>query len=210
MPAERRVFAKFGKGNVRQVIDDPETLKVLYDPVRFKLVAMLRDGRTAKELAEELGRPLTSLYYHLNLLADHGLVEVEEERIRGRTVERVFRRAADEFLADGEVGAVVDGLVDRDERLSSAVEHLRRIYKTDRSTSDRRAGRKLVMDVTFTADPETVDSLMTNLREVVQATVPESRGRARRVKGRKFRLLVTLGETDDDQRSTKGRHRDGN
>ena len=189
---EMRV-ARFGEGDRQLVIEDPETLKVLYDPLRFKLVGLLRDGRTAKELAEELGRPLTSLYYHLNLLVEHGLVEVAEERISGRAVERVFRRGADEFVAHGEVGRVVDGLIDRDARLASMVAHLQQVNRGPA----RDDVFNMIQDVTFTAPPDVVKRLSDALREAVQSNVPRGEAKKSKSGGRRIRLVVALGEIED-------------
>ena len=193
MPSpQRRFVARFGEGTKRQTIEDPEALKVLYDPVRFKIVSLLRDGQTAKELAEELSRPLTSVYYHLNLLVEHGLAEVQEERISGRTVERVFRRAADEFVAQGEVGAVIDGLVDRDARLASMVNHLRELH---RKPADPGAVN-MIQDLTFSATAEQLRGLVEAVRDAVQQHVPKPAGKAHKSGERRVRLLIALGEVD--------------
>lgn len=193
MPVEKKVVARFGSGDKRLVIEDPETLKVLYDPVRFKVVGLLRDGRTAKELAEELGRPLTSLYYHLNLLVEHGLAEVQEERISGRTVERVFRRAANEFVAHGEVGKVVDGLVDPDARLASMVGHLRHVHQGPGSPGTLN----MIQDVTFNATEDVVRRLSEALHDAVRTNVPTPESRQAKSGTRRIRLVIALGGAED-------------
>ena len=192
MAVQKRV-ARFGRGDSELVVEDPETLKVLYDPLRLKMIGRLGEPRTAKELAEELGRPLTSLYYHLNLLVDHGLAKVEEERVNGRAVERVFRRTADQFVAHGEVGRVVDGLIDRDAGLASRVGHLQRIHRGPA----RADVFTMIQDITFTATDEAVRRLADALRDAVKESVPRGGSKHSKVPTRRMRLIVALGEAED-------------
>ena len=74
-------------------LDTLEQFDVLMSPQRLRLAEMLAVPKTAKEVAEELGVPVTRLYYHLNALAEHGLIRVVEERPKGALVERVFQVA---------------------------------------------------------------------------------------------------------------------
>jgi len=74
-------------------LDTLEQFDVLMSPQRLQLAEMLAEPKTAKEVAEELGVPVTRLYYHLNALVGHGLVRVVEERPKGALVERVFQVA---------------------------------------------------------------------------------------------------------------------
>ena len=68
---------------------------LIFHPIRLDIIAALSTQRmTAKELAQLMpGVPLTTLYRHINLLVEGGLLEVVEEHpIRG-TVERVYALA---------------------------------------------------------------------------------------------------------------------
>ncbi len=69
------------------VISDLETLKVISDDLRLRLIQALRGvPRTVKELAIETNVPQKSLYYHVGLLEDHGLIRVVRTRaVRGIT-----------------------------------------------------------------------------------------------------------------------------
>lgn len=201
MPPRKRVAARFGPpGGSKVVIDDPEALKVLYDPLRFKIIGLLGEGRTAKEIADEIERPLTSLYYHLNVLVEHGLVKVEEERVSGRSVERLFRRVADEFAADAEMATVVGGILDRRGGLASAVEHLRRAFQPEDNEHEQpRRGVRMVMDMCFTSSDGEAHQVMERIREAVDEHVHglnESKGSQRR-----FRLVVAISEADDEDES---------
>lgn len=73
-------------------IGDPAHIRLLASPVRQELVdtlASLGGEATVAELSEQLGRPADGLYYHLQLLAESGLVREGE----GAAGERVFRLA---------------------------------------------------------------------------------------------------------------------
>ena len=68
---------------------------LIFHPIRLDIISALSTQRmTAKEMAQIMpGVPLTTLYRHINLLVEGGLLEiVEEHPIRG-TVERVYALA---------------------------------------------------------------------------------------------------------------------
>lgn len=64
----------------RKVISDVGTLRAFAHPLRQRLLNLLDEPRTVKELASSLGKPPDRLYYHLDLLEQHGLVEAIVER----------------------------------------------------------------------------------------------------------------------------------
>ncbi|WP_269790526.1 helix-turn-helix domain-containing protein [Stenotrophomonas sp. Iso1] len=60
------------------LIDDPQQIALLASPLRQELVdtlAALGGQASVATLAEQLGRPADGLYYHLQLLAEGGLVQ---------------------------------------------------------------------------------------------------------------------------------------
>lgn len=77
-----------------QIIEDLETLKVLADPLRLRIRELLVQPSTVKQLAAELDLPATKLYYHVNLLEKHGLINVVDSRMVSGIVERVYQVAA--------------------------------------------------------------------------------------------------------------------
>ena len=74
-------------------IDTIEGFDALLSPQRLQLAEILAIPRSAKEAAEELGVPVTRLYYHLNSMLEQGLIRVVDERPRGALKERVFQVA---------------------------------------------------------------------------------------------------------------------
>ena len=80
---------------------DPAKLRVLADPVRsFVVYSLVPEAKTVKQLAAELGCPPTRLYYHLQQLEKHGLVQVERTRIVSGIVEKHYRVIARDLLLD--------------------------------------------------------------------------------------------------------------
>ncbi len=77
--------------------DTLEQLDVLSTPFRVQLLEIFAEPATIKEAAARLSVPVTRLYYHVNLLVDHGFLEVAEERTVGSLVERSFVVTAEGF-----------------------------------------------------------------------------------------------------------------
>jgi predicted ArsR family transcriptional regulator len=74
---------------------DPRSVRALAHPLRVRLLGSLRfDGPgTASILGERLGESSGATSYHLRVLADHGFIEEDTSRGRGR--ERWWRSAHD-------------------------------------------------------------------------------------------------------------------
>lgn len=78
-------------------VDDLRTFQVLDNALRLRILRILDEPQSVSWLAEELGVPVTRLYYHVNLLVDAGILEVAETRKVGAMTERLYRRLADTF-----------------------------------------------------------------------------------------------------------------
>lgn len=77
------------------IIATLETLKVVADPLRLQILALLRDQPgTVKQLAQALDVPLKKLYYHMNLLEEHGLIRVASTRVVSGIIEKQYRVVA--------------------------------------------------------------------------------------------------------------------
>jgi len=119
-------------------IDDPETLKVLGDPLRLQILEqMLRANEagelvTAKRLAERLDVPQTKLYYHLNLLEERGLIVVAETGLVSGIVEKRYRVRARRLRAEVGIhsmgiGGAADALEAVLAPLTSVLDRARRV-----------------------------------------------------------------------------------
>ena len=85
-------------------IADLDTLRVLADPQRFRLIEAMatrpREAWTVKELARTVGAAPTKLYYHMNLLEEHGLIVVTGSRLVSGILEKRYQVAADQLSVD--------------------------------------------------------------------------------------------------------------
>ena len=104
------------------VLDDPVVAALALDPLRSRLLALLRgEPASAARLAPLVGLPRQKVRYHLQALADHGLVtEVGQQRHGGLT-ERLFSASAAAYVVSP--AALGDAGVDPsrfDDRLSAA------------------------------------------------------------------------------------------
>ena len=83
-----------------------DTLKVISDALRSRLLDLLRaEAQTVKQLAARLNLPPKKLYYHINLMEQHGLIRVVSTRIVSGIIEKHYRATAYLFWFDKEVFA---------------------------------------------------------------------------------------------------------
>ena len=83
------------------IIDNLETLKVIADPLRLKILELLRgETQTVKQLAAALNTPLKKLYYHVNLLEEHGLLRVVGTRVVSGIIEKQYQVTAYRLSVD--------------------------------------------------------------------------------------------------------------
>lgn len=84
-----------------KIISSVETLRVVADPLRLRLLALLRGGpATAKELARRLDTPLKGLYYHLAILEEHDLIRVHATRVVSGIIEKQYAATAYRITVD--------------------------------------------------------------------------------------------------------------
>jgi DNA-binding transcriptional ArsR family regulator len=108
------------------VIDSLETLKVVADPLRLRVLELLRgQPHTVKQLAAALRVPLKKLYYHVNLLEEHELIRVSATRVVSGIIEKqyqvtAYRLSVDRSLLSPAAEAHDDGL---DAFLSMILDH---------------------------------------------------------------------------------------
>jgi len=76
------------------VVDNLDTLKVLADPLRIRMLDLMRDPCTVKQVANELDIPPTKLYYHITQLEKHGLIVLVDTQIVSGIIEKHYQAAA--------------------------------------------------------------------------------------------------------------------
>jgi DNA-binding transcriptional ArsR family regulator len=83
----------------RFTVTSLEQLRVLADPLRQRIIDALQErARTVKQVAAQLGKAPTKLYYHFKLLEEHGFIVVAETRVVSSLVEKQYRASARAFL----------------------------------------------------------------------------------------------------------------
>jgi len=82
-------------------INKVETMKVLVSSLRAKvLLVLVNKTHTVKEISKILQVPPNRLYYHVNLLEQHGLIQVIETRMVSGILESHYRAVAAHYLVD--------------------------------------------------------------------------------------------------------------
>lgn len=83
-----------------RVISNVETIKIMSDPLRLRILNILsnRGRASAPEVAADLGLSTANVSYHLKLLEQHGLIELAETRTKGNLLENVYAPTADDFV----------------------------------------------------------------------------------------------------------------
>lgn len=83
------------------MINDLETLNVVADPLRVRILDLLRgEPQTVKRLNEILGIGVSKLYYHVRLLEQHGLIRVYETRVVNGILEKHYQATAYKLSVD--------------------------------------------------------------------------------------------------------------
>jgi DNA-binding transcriptional ArsR family regulator len=77
-----------------------EQMKVLADPRRIRILELLGEERTTKQVAEILGEPPTRLYHHVAALARVGLIRLARTRQSRGALEKYYVAVAKAFSAD--------------------------------------------------------------------------------------------------------------
>jgi DNA-binding transcriptional ArsR family regulator len=100
MGTNRKADGQCATSDVR-VIDDAETLRLIADPLRLRLLEAIRqEPRTVTELADLLDLPRTKLYYHVNLLLEHDLIAIDTTRVISGITEKRYRVTAYRLSVD--------------------------------------------------------------------------------------------------------------
>lgn len=78
-----------------QIINTPEQLKALADPLRNRVLSFLCEREaTNQQVAKALGEPHAKVLHHVRYLLDAGLIVLVDQRIKGGNVEKYYRAVA--------------------------------------------------------------------------------------------------------------------
>lgn len=156
-------------------ISDPETLKVIGDPLRLQIMKSFRSPRTVKDVAEVLGIAQTKLYYHVNMLEKHNLIEVVDTNVVSGIIEKKYRVSAARFGVDEKLlSAVEDPSGSIDSLLGaifdSAKDEIKKSIQADlmdlKDQSDAKRG--VIVHTSLTLTDEQVKEFMDKISAVLE------------------------------------------
>ncbi|WDL96733.1 ArsR/SmtB family transcription factor [Alicyclobacillus sp. ALC3] len=81
------------------VIDTPEQLKALSDPLRIRILTriIVREA-TGKQLADEFQMSASKVHYHLRELENHGLAEIVRTEEKNGIIQKFYRAVAVDYV----------------------------------------------------------------------------------------------------------------
>lgn len=80
------------------LIEDLDTLKVLADSRRLRILKTLgATPMTVKQIAKRVGMPATKLYYHVNMMEQHNIIQVVNTRIVSGIIEKFYMVTAKSY-----------------------------------------------------------------------------------------------------------------
>ncbi|GAA0372975.1 helix-turn-helix domain-containing protein [Microbispora corallina] len=174
-----------------------DTLDLLLHPVRLRIVHAMSGGRTrtTSELCERLPDiPKTTLYRHVGLLVEGGVLEiVDEQRVRG-AVERHYRLHRDRSAIDARAGATMS-LDDHRRGFAAAMAALIAEFNAylDRPGADPYADSVGYRQAVFWLDEDEIAEMIGE----IQALVAARAGNAPRA-GRTPRLMSLIFFPSED------------
>lgn len=110
-------MAKWPQIEEEFVIEEIETLKIIADSRRLQIMKYLKKPRTVKEVAAWLNVPATKLYYHVNQLEKHGLIQVVATNVVSGIIEKQYQATANHYR-------VKDSLISTAERQDEKIDAL--------------------------------------------------------------------------------------
>ena len=151
------------------LISSPSQFEALTSSLRMRLLNLLTEPKSVREVAEHLDMPVTSLYYHVNLLESAGFIEVVHTRKSGARLEKIYRIAGRSITPGPELLANVEDTAAAAKAMASIVVEPARA-ETEDALEARFRGIELSMSLgrTMTAlTPAQIDEIEKRLAELV-------------------------------------------
>src|SRR5262249_22127185 len=86
-----------------EVLDDPDRVAALANPIRMAILEALRTPNSASGVARVLSETRQKTNYHVKALLDAGLIKPAGERRRGNFVEQLYQSVAPAFVVAPEM-----------------------------------------------------------------------------------------------------------
>lgn len=166
-------------------ITDLETLKVISAPLRVQIlerISLASDAgqlTTVKQLSEHLDIPPTKLYYHINLLEKHGLIQIAETKVVSGIIEKYYQIAAKHIRVDLDISK--NAIIDRNEGMTLTLSSLKTMfaeaYKNvekslhhrlqERDTEEQETAKMLSSQAMLQLSPEQAESFITEVNQLI-------------------------------------------
>ena len=153
------------------VVDDLEILKVIADSTRLDIVKSLKKPKTVKEIAQRLKKPATKLYYHVNLMEKHGLIQVVETNIVSGIVEKKYQVVARNYRIDNQLLADQTAVSQNLDRMLGAIFDITRtqiqrtVQLTEKNPFDESLG--ILWRATLRLTPEQYEEFYGRFKELI-------------------------------------------
>lgn len=173
-----------------------QQMKVLADPRRIRILELLGEERTTKQVAEILGEPPTRLYHHVAALERVGLVRLTRTRQSRGAQEKYYLSVAKAFGADPrlftsrrrqEAAAVAQNLATQ--LLDSTADELRALLSHGGDPKAlKEQGVLTYLEVRGT--PKQLESLRTKLQKLIEGCA--GGGKESREGDSRYRLTIAF------------------
>ena len=112
-------------------------LRAVSDTCRHRILTLLiREPLTPSEVAARLKIARTRVYYHLDLLKQHGFIRVVEERPVAAMIERTYRACAQRFKVDRQMLAATSSQSELNDAQAQLLERTADDLRVASSSSD--------------------------------------------------------------------------
>ncbi|MGL3806847.1 ArsR/SmtB family transcription factor [Paeniglutamicibacter sp. R2-26] len=184
------------------VLENPQAAAATLDPMRRRLLGELREPASASMLSPRLGIPRQKITYHLNQLAELGLVQEVGQRHKGIMTERLMQATAASYVISPEaVGALNPSAADLRDSFSAAwmlALAARTLREVGRLLAGARAANRQL--ATFAVDAEVEFASAVDRAEFSRELAQGVASLAAKYHkpspgGRKHRLVLTLHPT---------------
>lgn len=137
------------------MIEERDRAEVLMHPLRARILEAARDPGSAAELARRLDETPQKVNYHVRRLAEHGYLQLTDERSAGNVVEKVYRSVAESYvLASSVLGGLSPRTEDTDRSTASGWLALQARAETELAEITRRWATPSGVVHAFTMDAE--------------------------------------------------------
>lgn len=186
------------------VIKDLQTLRVLTDAFRLQIVSILNEPSSVKQLANRLNIQPVRLYYHINMLEQHGLIRVIGSRVVSGILEKFYQATAVRYQPDPELLSFAPGsdASNMDFYLSSLLDATKRDIKRsfqanqiEMAGEEPRIRRLATMQMVVRLTPSQAVEAYNRFSETIKVLEQMDRESATDEEARLYELMMVLFPT---------------